>query len=152
VDATVALWVRLGERLGLRGLGATSLSAAQVRTPAGSISARSQVFGLLATYDLADPQTRWVPTLAAGIAGAHVATSGVASLPYVSSDAETWVALPMAGAGLGLAFTRGLRLRADALAGWALPAAEVRTATTDVGPWGAPEVLVSLGVEVLWYP
>ena len=79
-------------------------------------------------------------------------TSGSSQAAYLSAEAETWVAMPMVGPSVGWALVRGMRLRGDALAGWTLPAVEVRTCTTDVGPWGAPELLLSLGVEVLGSP
>jgi hypothetical protein len=49
-------------------------------------------------------------------------------------------------------FAPGLRLRGDGLAALTLPPLRVRTPTTDVGWWGAPAVIVSLGVDVLWEP
>jgi hypothetical protein len=58
----------------------------------------------------------------------------------------------MAGACLGWSFARGLRLTAEALGAWALPAAKIHTPAGDAARWGAPAISLSLGVEVLWGP
>jgi hypothetical protein len=49
-------------------------------------------------------------------------------------------------------FAPQLRMRADGLGAWALPPVRVRTPTGEVGWWGSPALVLSLGVEVLWAP
>jgi hypothetical protein len=91
-----------------------------------------------------------VPNLEAGIAAVHVSTTGTAAPPFVGATDASWFMTPLAGAGLAWSVARGLRLRAEALGAWAIPAAEVRTPRGDVGRWGAPAMMLSLGCEVLW--
>ena len=151
-DADVGLWVRLASHLGVRLVAHASLSPAHQVTPSGAVDTRSQLFGALASWDFVDASSRWVPGLSAGIAAAHVSTTGTAAPPFVSATDARWCAAPIAGAGLAWSFAPGLRLRADALAALALPPVHITTPTTAVGWWGAPALFVSLGVEVLWEP
>jgi hypothetical protein len=148
--ARLGAWLRLSDRVGLSLLGSTTLSAARTQTASGSVDVSSQIVGVAMAYDMASADATWVPQLSLGIAAGHVSTSGVAVPPYSSASADAWAAMPYADVGLGFAFTRGLRLRADALAAWAIPQARVQTPTTNVGHWGAPLVGITLGVEVLW--
>lgn len=151
-DADVGLWIRVASRFGARVLAHASLSPAHVTTPSGAVDARSQLFGALATWDFVDASARWVPSVSAGMAAAHVSTTGTAAPPFVSATAARWSAAPVAGLGLAWSFATGLRLRADGLAALTLPPVHVTTPTTAVGWWGAPALFVSLGVEVLWSP
>jgi len=147
------VWIRVGPRLGVRVLGHTSLSAAESTTSAGSISLRSQVMGALLGYSLLDPTETWVPSVALGFAAAHVATTGTAASPFEGTAAGAWYGEPLVEAGIAWAFARGLRVRADGLASWAFPSAEIKTPAGTVGYWGAPGVTGvtgSIGLEVLW--
>ena len=149
-QAGLGLWARLGERAGLRLAGQLTVAAAHADSASGSVATQSQLAAVLGSYELTDPASTWVPNLQAGIAAAHVSTTGTAVAPYLSASDAGWFAVPLVGAGLALAFARGLRLRADVLGGWALPSAAVHTPTETVGHWGAPLVSLSLGAEVLW--
>ncbi len=151
-DADLGVWLRVASRFGVRFVGHTTLTPAHVVTPSGAIDLRSELFGAMATYTFTEPSSAWTPGVSAGIAAAHVSTSGTAVPPYVSASEATWSAAPLAGVGLAWSFVPGLRLRADGLALATLPPVHVRTPTTDVGWWGAPTLIVSLGVEVLWSP
>jgi hypothetical protein len=151
-EADIGLWVRIAGRFGLRALGRATLAPARVVNASGAVDVRSQLVGLMASYDLADPSGAWVPDLEAGVAAAHVSTEGTATPPYVSATDGAWFAAPLAGVGLAWSFAHGLRLRAEGTGGWALPAAKVQTPKGEDGRWGAPLVTLSLGVEVLWGP
>ncbi len=151
-DVDLGLWVRLSSRFGARVVGHTSLSPASVVTPSGTVDVRSQLVGAMATYAFVDVSSPWVPSAAIGIAAAHVSTTGTAVPPFVSASEAAWSAAPLAALGLAWSFAPGLRLRADALGLFTLPPVHVNTPTTDVGWWGAPALVVSLGVEVLWGP
>ncbi len=151
-DADATVWVRVASHLGARLVAHTSLSPAHVETPSGAVDVRSQLFGAMAAWDFVDPSSAWVPSLSLGIAATHVSTTGTAVSPFVSATDARWYAAPIAGIGLAWAFVPGLRLRVDGLAALTLPAAHVTTPTTDVGAWGDPAIVVSLGVEVLWAP
>jgi hypothetical protein len=151
-DADIGLWIRVVSHFGARLLAHASLSPSHVTTPSGGVDARSQLFGALATWDFVDASARWVPSVSAGMAAAHVSTTGTAAPPFVSATDARWSAAPVAGVGLAWSFATGLRLRADGLAALTLPPVHVTTPTTAVGWWGAPALFVSLGVEVLWGP
>ena len=151
-DANVGLWIRLASHLGIRLVADASLSPAHQVTPSGAVDTRSQLFGALASWDFVDASSRWVPSLAAGMAAAHVSATGTAAPPFVSSTEDRWCAAPVADVGLAWSLSPGLRLRADGLAVLTLPPVHVTTPTTAVGWWGAPALFVSLGVEVLWRP
>lgn len=150
LDARLAVWARLVPRFGFSVFGETTLAPSHVATADGAVDVRSQWLGAALGYDFADATAEWVPRVSVGLAAAHVTTTGTALPPYVGASADGWFAAPLAGVGIGWAFARGLRLRADAAIAWALPAARVRTPTGDVGRWGAPALMLSLGIEMLW--
>jgi hypothetical protein len=151
-DLGATLWLRLASRFGARLLGRTTLGASAVTTAAGDVDVSSQMFGATLGYDLADAASAWVPSVHLGVGAARVASTGAAAAPYVSGSAAGWYFTPLAGAGVGFAFVRGLRLRADALGAWAIPQATVRTPAGVAGRWGAPDVSLAVGLEVLWAP
>jgi hypothetical protein len=151
-DAQAAVWIRVAPHVGARVVGHASLGPAHVVTPSGALDVRSELAGLAVTYAFAGPWARWAPEASLGIAAAHVQATGTATPPFVSVSDGAWAAAPLAGMGLALSFLPGLRARADALGAWALPPARVRTPAGEVGWWGAPAVMLSLGVEGLWAP
>jgi hypothetical protein len=151
-DADIGLWTRVTSHVGARLVAHTSLSAAHVVTPSGAVDVRSQLFGAMLTWAPVDMARRWVPSASVGIAATHVSTTGAAVPPFVSATEARWSAAPLASIGLAWSFAPGLRLWAEGLGALTLPPVHVTTPTTDVGWWGAPALMVSLGVEVLWSP
>jgi hypothetical protein len=149
-EADIGVWVRIASRFGARVVGLSSLSPSRVETPSGAVETRSLVLGAMAEYAFADVAGPWVPSVSLGLAAARVSTTGTAIPPFVSASEAAWSAAPLGGLGMAWAFATDLRLRADGLVAWALPAVHVSTPTTEVGGWGNPAVVVSLGVEVLW--
>lgn len=151
-SAQLAVWARLLPHLGARAFGAFTLAPANLATNAGAVDVRSQVFGAMLVYEPATAEARWAPSLAAGAAAAHVSANGTASAPFVGTKDDSWSFGPTVGAGLALRLARGLRVRVDAAALWALPATRVRVADDAVGRWGAPELLLGGGLELQWAP
>jgi hypothetical protein len=151
-DADIGVWVRIASRFGARFVGHTSLSPSHVPTSSGAVDVRSQLFGAMATYAMVDASSAWAPSVSVGIAAAHVSATGTAVPPFVSASEATWSAAPLGGLGVAWSFAPGLRLRGDGLAVLTLPPVHVSTPRTGVGWWGAPALIVSLGVEVLWGP
>jgi hypothetical protein len=151
-DASVALWARVVANLGVTVAAHTSLAPAEVNASYGSVDVRSQLVGVMATYALAGESAAWEPTLSLGAGAAHVMANGRAVPPLVSEAASTWCTAPLAAVGVAWALVPGLRLRADALAAAAMPAASIRASGATVGQWGAPAVFVSLGLETSWAP
>ncbi len=152
LDANISVWVRAASHLGARLVGYGSLSPAHVVTPSGAVDVRSQLLGATAAWDFVDASSRWVPSASIGLAATHVSSNGTAVPPFVGASVARWSAAPMGGVGLGWSFVPGLRLRVDGLAVFTLPPIHVTTPTTDVGWWGAPALLGSLDLEVLWAP
>jgi hypothetical protein len=151
-EGTFALWLGVAPRFGVRALAALALAPAHVDTAHGSIEVTSQLVLLEACYDFTDSAGAWVPVAGLGFAAANVHASGTAAQPFVSASESAWLAAPLLHVGVAWAFVRGLRLRADALSAWSLTPVHVRAANADVGAWGAPFAMISLGVEVLWSP
>jgi hypothetical protein len=151
-DATLGVWAHLTGRLGVRAFGYATLAPAHVTTAAGAFDVRSQSFGAMLAYDLADAAAAWVPSVSLGATAAHVSTTGSATPPFVGVTDDTWVAGPAADLGIAWGFARGLRLRADALAAVVFDAPSIRTPTERAATFGAPLVAVSLAAEVLWAP
>jgi hypothetical protein len=87
-----------------------------------------------------------------GAGAVHVSAAGTATPPYLGASEDAWAGATMAGAGIAWRFAHDLRLRADGVAVWTLPGVHVQTPAGDVGWWGAPALLVSLGLEVMWRP
>jgi hypothetical protein len=149
-DAYIDVSVRLAGHLRAGILGHSSVAPAQVSTTFGTVSVRSELFGAVISYSFVDESSAWVPGASVGVGLAHVSADGTAASPYVSASKSAWAAAPLAGLGLAWAFARGLRLRADGVAVAALPAVRVSASESGVGEWGAPAVLVTAGLEVLW--
>jgi hypothetical protein len=149
-DVDVGVWLRLVSRLGLRLIGHAAVAPAHLGTQPGSIDVRSQLLGAAAALDLAGEEATWVPSVSLGLGLAHVGATGTAVPPYVSASEDAWAAAPIAAAGLAWRFAHGLRARCDGLGAWTLPAIRVHTPAGDAGWWGAPAIVVSLGLEVLW--
>jgi hypothetical protein len=150
LDAEIAIWIRIASRFGARVLGHTSLTPSRVTTASGAVDVRSLLLGAMGTYALVDPSGAWVPSVSVGIAAAHVSAAGTAVPPFVSASEDTWALAPVGSLGLAWAFAPGLRLSGDALAAWTVPAVHVTTPAGAAGSWGAPALIVSLGLEVLW--
>lgn len=151
VDMTLGVWMRLGGPVGARLLSVATLAPARAATAQGTIDTRSELAGAALVYDLADRSAAWAPDVSLGVAAAHLTTSGAAKPPYVGSSADRWFTAPFVGIGLGYSFVRGLRVRADGLVAWAFPTAHVHAPSGEVGRWGAPDAVVTLGLEVLWF-
>lgn len=151
-DARLGLWVRLTTHVGMRLIGQTTLAPAHTASPSGEVDVRTTWFGGSAVYGFTAPTSTWVPEASLGVSAAHVSTTGTASRPYVGTTAETWTTAPFLGVGLGWTLLRGIRLRADAMAMWAVPPVRVRTPGEEPDRWGAPAVIVAPSIELLWSP
>ncbi len=150
--AGVDVGVRVAGGLVLRVAGRGSPGASRLHTASGAIDVQWQQASAMASYELADAAAPWIPSLAVGVGATHVTASGTASSPYMGTSEDGWFTTPLAGAGLAWTLARGLRLRVEALAGWAIPSADIHTPTGTPARWGAPVLLPSLSLEVLWAP
>ena len=146
----IGVWGGLTSHVGLRAVAELLLVPAHESTRSGSVDVDSQLFSLGPVIDLVDRNRIFVPTIGAGITAAHVSVTGTAVTPFMSTRASTWTGAPYLYAGVAWSFARGLRLRADTTAGWALDALHVRANDVNAGRWGAPIISVAAGLEILW--
>lgn len=151
-DASLRIWARLANRIGLVALGHATLSPARVDANGGTIEITRQLLGAGLAWDLADAKSTWVPALSFGSGAAHVSVNGSADPPLVGTRDAHWYWTPFASAGVGFAFASGLRLRADAVAIWSIPKARITSSRDEEATWAHPSLIVSLGFETLWIP
>lgn len=142
-----AAWLRLGGCLGARGFAALPLVDERSRLPEGDIEVRPSVFGVGLSCGAA--QRGWLrPHVGLGIALSYVETSGTAPDPRLSHRAATWLGGGYGLFGVGLRLSRDVQLDLDAT-GVVLPSPAIIFAQgREVATWGAPGVVVSLGLEV----
>jgi hypothetical protein len=83
-----------------------------------------------------------------GFVGARIETRGLANTPGLSHRAAAWLGGGYGLLGIGTRLTRDVRLNLDAT-GVVLPTpASILVQQREVGTWGAPGALLSLGLEV----
>jgi hypothetical protein len=151
-DVDVGAWVQIASHTGARLMGYTSVAPAHLVTAAGAVDVASQLVGAMGTYTLGDASSVWAPSASLGVALAHVSTSGTAVPPFLSATEAAWAIGPLADVGMAWSFAPELRLRGDVLGAFALPPVRIRTPVGEVGWWGDPAAIVSVGLEVLWAP
>jgi hypothetical protein len=145
--AQLSVWARLFRGLGARVFATLTFAAADVAVPEGRVHVTGHLIGGEASWDLRAPERRFIPVVGLGGAAAWVQATGRGQAPYESRSSSAWVGGPYVHAGLGFAATAGLRLRADVIALVAVAPASVEVAGRDIGSWGQPALLLSLGVE-----
>jgi hypothetical protein len=152
VDA--AAWFSVVPRVNVRLIASLTAAPAQVDAhQEGHVDVSSQLYGVLAAFDLVDPARELVPMLGVGVGAAWVAAGGEISTPMYKPSYSTYpgpVGIPLVEAGLSWAFVHALRLRADVLGGWALGRVGIHDAQGEIARWGAPLVKGSIALEVPW--
>jgi hypothetical protein len=142
-------WVRLGGCFGARGFLALPLLAERTEVPEGRVEVEPTLLGAGLACSLSRPNALFSPRVSLGFAGAHVETRGTARDPLVSNAEGVWLGGGYGLLGLGLRLTDDVRLNLDAI-GVLLPTPAVIVAgRREIGTWGAPGGMVSLGLEVL---
>lgn len=158
LHGTLNAWVRLWGPIGARGIASVPLMSERATVPEGSIRLGTEVLGVGIAYDAPLAGGFITPAVTLGVATARVGTWGTANEPFVSSFQQGWYGGGYVQAGAALRLVRGIRLRVDgaALLLASAPAIAVQRgapplAGEDVlGTWGAPAVIVSAGLEILW--
>ena len=151
VGASVATvwsaWLRLGGCFGVRGFTALPLSSEHTRVPEGEVEVRPTLVGVGLACGSERPG--WLtPRVGLGFVGAHVETRGLADTRSLSHQAAVWLGGGYGLLGIGTRLTRDVRLNLDAT-GIVLPTpAAILVQQREVGTWGAPGALLSLGLEV----
>jgi hypothetical protein len=147
--AQLAVWSRIVRGFGVRAFATFTFAAASVEVPEGHVQVTSHAFGAEASYDFLPPERRWSPVIGLGIAAAWVQAAGTAVAPLASQSNASWLWGPTLHLGVGYSVSRGLRVRADALALVVTTPTSVGVTTRTIGDWGQPTLLFSLGVETL---
>jgi hypothetical protein len=144
-----AAWLRLGGCFGARGFVSLPLLAERADVPEGQVEVEPTLLGVGLTCGLARPSSLFSPRVSLGFASAHVTTRGTAHDPLASSSESVWLAGGYGLLGVGVHLTRDVRLNLDAT-GVLLPTpAVIVVDRRELGTWGAPGGIVSLGLEVL---
>jgi hypothetical protein len=91
---------------------------------------------------------RWIPAAELGLGAAWLHTTGEGNAPYVGRTDDRVAAVPYARAALALELGPRFALRAELLAGVALPPPRVGLADRVAARWGMPLWAPSIGCEV----
>ena len=142
-----SVWLKLGGCFGLRGFTALPLSSEHTRVAEGEVEVRPTLVGVGWACGSARPD--WLtPRVGLGFVGARIETRGLANTPSLSHQAAVWLGGGYGLLGIGARLTRDVRLNLDAT-GVVLPTpASILVQQREVGTWGAPGGLLSLGLEV----
>jgi hypothetical protein len=146
--ATVwSVWLRVGGCFGVRGFTALPLSSEHTRVAEGEVEVRPTLVGVGLACSSQRPG--WLtPRVGLGFVGARIETRGLANTPGLSHRAAAWLGGGYGLLGIGTRLTRDVRLNLDAT-GVVLPTpASILVQQREVGTWGAPGALLSLGLEV----
>jgi hypothetical protein len=143
-----AAWARLGGCFGVRGFVSLPILDASSEVPEGRVEVEPTVLGAGVLCNLSRPSARFSPRVSLGFAGARVETRGHARDPRSSHSEAVWLGGGYGLLGLGLRLSDDVRLNLDAL-GVLLPTpAVILVSRREIGTWGAPGGLLTLGIEV----
>jgi hypothetical protein len=142
-----SVWLRLGGCFGVRGFTALPLSSEHTRVAEGEVEVRPTLVGL--GLSCSSERSGWLtPRVGLGVVGARIETRGLANVPSLNRQAAVWLGGGFGLLGIGARVTRDVRLNLDAT-GVVLPTpASILVQQREVGTWGAPGALLSLGLEV----
>ena len=146
--ATVwSIWLRLGGCFGVRGFTALPLTSEHTRVAEGEVEVRPTLVGV--GLACSSERAGWLtPRVGLGFVGARIETRGLANMPSLNRQAAAWLGGGYGLLGIGARLTRDVRLNLDAT-GIVLPTpASILVQQREIGTWGAPGALVSLGLEV----
>lgn len=140
-------WLRLGGCFGVRGFTALPLSSEHTRVAEGVVEVRPSLVGVGVACSSQRPG--WLtPRVGLGFVGARIETRGLANSPSLNHQAAVWLGGGYGLLGIGTRLTRDVRLNLD-VTGVVLPTpATILVQQREVGTWGAPGGLLSLGLEV----
>jgi hypothetical protein len=146
--ATVwSMWLRLGGCFGVRGFTALPLSSEHARVAEGKVEVRPTLVGV--GLSCSGERAGWLtPRVGLGFVGAHIETRGIANSPSLNRQAAVWLGGGYGLLGIATRLTRDVSLNLDAT-GIVLPTpASILVQQREVGTWGAPGALLSLGLEI----
>ncbi|WP_437296458.1 hypothetical protein [Sorangium sp. So ce426] len=124
--------------------------ASSASGPEGVATARVGLVGAGISGIVAPPGSPWSFAVGAGASAVWMRLEGRPSESYEGSTEDILTVAPLLRAGLGVAITPRVRVRADALCGVAILVPVVEFAGRYVATWGVPLVAPSLGLELIW--
>ncbi|MEO8181847.1 MAG: hypothetical protein ABI895_23685 [Deltaproteobacteria bacterium] len=144
-----AVWLRASDCLGFDAFTALPLLAQKDAVPEGDVQVEVLLLGAGLSCRFAVDGARLWPRLSLGFAATRIVARGTALDPAVSSNGAVWLGGGYGTLGLGVSVARAVHIHLDAT-GVLLPTpAVIWAGEREVGTWGAPAVLISLGLEVL---
>jgi hypothetical protein len=147
---SAAVHYRPAEPFGASLIALIPILPAVVSGPEGATAARAGLLGVGLRGTWTSTDSRWTPTLGGGIAALWLHLDGQPAAHFTGVSTSVFSAAPYLRAGLGLALSPRLRVRADALVGASLPPTMVKFGERLAGVWGVPFFAPTLGVELLW--
>lgn len=143
------VWLRAGGCFGFDAFTALPLLAQRDAVPEGGVQVEVLLLGAGLSCRFAVDHARLWPRLSLGPAVTRIVARGTALDPAASSHGAAWLGGGYGTLGLGVSVARDVHVNLDAT-GVLLPSpAVVWAGERAVGTWGAPAVLISLGLEVL---
>lgn len=144
-----AAWFRVGGCFGVRGFAALPLIAEAAELVEGRVEVEPLLLGAGLSCALPDSTGSFWPRVSLGFAAAHVTTRGTAIDPSRSSEAAAWLGGAYGLLGVSARVARQVRLNLDVTAVVLPTPAIIVASQREVGTWGAPGAMVSVGVEVM---
>ena len=150
LDASFAGWagarVQLAGAWSLTGFALVPISRPELAQAEGSARVSTWLFA--AALQLRLLHTPIELSLAAGLSGVVLMTSGNARAPFTEHDENAFAPAPFLGPAVHVPIAAGVRAYARAIVGASLPRLAVRFGARDAARWGGPFVAGALGVEL----
>ncbi|MDD5307717.1 MAG: hypothetical protein PHU25_10395 [Deltaproteobacteria bacterium] len=151
VNVFAGAWATIFDPLGIEVLGLTPLVASRTSTNGGEVRLNLGLAGAGLRLGFSPGTGRWLPSLAAGCAAVFFLLDGRAREGHEDHEETIVRAAPFLRAGLAVLLVGRLRLRLDALGGWAFPGTSVRVDGKEIADLGRPLLAAVLALElVVW--
>jgi hypothetical protein len=143
------VWLRAGGCFGFDAFSALPLLAQRDAVPEGGVQVEVLLLGAGLSCRFAVDHARLWPRLSLGSAATRIVARGTALDPAASSHGAVWLGGGYGTFGLGVSVARDVHVNLDATFVLLPSPAVIWAGEREVGTWGAPAVLISLGLEVL---
>ncbi len=144
----IGIEIRLKRLLALGVFATAPLVPLRAEDEQGSADARGTFVGADLRLLLGDTHDRFVPMLGAGASVLFFHVVGSAAEGYENADDLVVSAVPYIALGISIAATDAVRVRADCLLGWSIPAPVLRFAKERILTFGRPLLTGFIGVEL----
>src|SRR5262249_27772296 len=142
-----ARWAPL-DRVDLELFGLIPTTSASATAPEGSMTLLAGAVSAGAGVRITEPASRLFATAGAGLGALVTTFDGQASSPWKSASGTRWSMLPYVRAGAGYWLLPQIAIRADVMAGFALPEPVLMIAGHQVAYFGEPATVLAAGIEV----